>query len=970
MTALNREELLEIRARALASTAEGPPAAPINKFWGVGPISDMTADDFERRMRRFEFEAWYEANYSLIDDQGKPIGVVTAGEQKTSMHRGYPSEKVVADYLRAVHENFRFGEDIWLGIGLGGGHAAMTMLTSALLHPDTKVFVDTPPPETDEAKGAGAFRRSWAYQIKQRYKLSAMGDRSANVECGEREGHVPSVAELEAKKIQVFMGVGHETTGATTYNEQDIKILLEWRRRDPKNRHIIIDGTSLLGAMPWSKEVRDEFMREVNIFTPAQKAMSGSEGLALVSLTPEARAQIDANMLNPGWPIPRETSLAVAEKPANPFSSKYSVDFGPFYDTKIGKMHGGVINTTPTLAIAQSHFDLLKMFERVGDIDLLNERAVANREVIENWIAQHPMFEFGVTDRERRGAAVTLLRVNDTEITDVTLKDKIVAHTKQLLDYRGVTHPNGEHESGLDVARYVNPFPGTPGDFRMWIGGTRPESDIRALLGNIEWAYNRAKAAVMEELLTEQHQMIFPPSAIETHARKDDAAKAYTVLIVDQIGTRKLPDGSVDISEVRKFIEEQGGVFHEGPVQDRELLEKGKIHFIYQPDIAPAAIAAQQHDAVIAAAKLIPSNATFKEGGVRIGAGTGNMESLSWGGGFGKGGEAPLMNTPGFNSVGTAQSGFKAALHASPTTLPIDAIHHATVNGMDTATALKTFPTEKLEGKRFAILGIGNIGSEMAKLAKAFRMEVVVYADEKYKKSIESMGYKWAATPEEAAKDADFLSPHLGLNPGTQGIINDKVIAALKEGAVIVNFDRGQIVDTMAVRRALERKKLGGVVADADIFADGAGPLAPYKELERDFPGVVTVLPHIAVDSEHISRVEGAKQAVRQIVDAIRYKEVANLVGDLPGGYINMGRKSPPNVGFVTDAKIAAVVINPAVTGQMRKNAELVAAFLSAADATHNPVHLEKHNTEFVLAWNNLCAAMEAQGMSGARKVA
>ncbi len=344
------------------------------------------------------------------------------------------------------------------------------------------------------------------------------------------------------------------------------------------------------------------------------------------------------------------------------------------------------------------------------------------------------------------------------------------------------------------------------------------------------------------------------------------------------------------------------------------------------------------------------------------------MESPSWGGAFGKGGEAPIMNTPGFNTVGTAQSAFKAMLHASPTTLPINEIHHATVNGMDTVAALKTFPTEKLEGKRIAILGTGNIGAEMAKLAKVFRMEVVVYANEGYRESIEAMGYKWAATPEEAARDADFLSPHLGLNPRTQGIVNDKVIAALKDDAVIVNFDRGQIVDAAAVREALDKKQLGGIAVDANILSDGTGPLAPYKELERDFPGKVTLLPHIAVDSEHTSRVDGATQAVKQIVSAIRYKEVANLVGDLPDGYTNVGRQSPPSVGPVTDKKIAAVVIDPAITPQMRQDAETVAAFWGAADATHDSGQLQRHNAELILAWNRLRAAMEEHGIGSAYK--
>ena len=67
--------------------------------------------------------------------------------------------------------------------------------------------------------------------------------------------------------------------------------------------------------------------------------------------------------------------------------------------------------------------------------------------------------------------------------------------------YDGITHPNGEHEAGLDVARYVNAFPGTPGDYRAWIGGIRPVEDITALLDNLKYAYHRASIVVLEEEL-------------------------------------------------------------------------------------------------------------------------------------------------------------------------------------------------------------------------------------------------------------------------------------------------------------------------------------------------------------------------------------------------------------------------------------------------------------------------------------
>ena len=113
---------------------------------------------------------------------------------------------------------------------------------------------------------------------------------------------------------------------------------------------------------------------------------------------------------------------------------------------------------------------------------------------------------------EHRGAAVTLIKVKDPAITDPALHARIIARSKQLLSYDGITHPNGVHEQGLDVARYVNAFPGTPGDYRAWIGGIRPVEDITALLDNLKYAYHRASIVVLEEELA-KHGVTFPAPA-------------------------------------------------------------------------------------------------------------------------------------------------------------------------------------------------------------------------------------------------------------------------------------------------------------------------------------------------------------------------------------------------------------------------------------------------------------------------
>ena len=377
------------------------------------------------------------------------------------------------------------------------------------------------------------------------------------------------------------------------------------------------------------------------------------------------------------------------------------------------------------------------------------------------------------------------------------------------------------------------------------------------------------------------------------------------ILICDLIGLKFGVDGKPNPAEVRSYIENKGGFFHDGRINPATNYEPGRLHFFYLPSLSTAdeilAHTSQgQYDAVIAAATIIPAASVFNLGGVRIGAGTGNMGSASWGGGSGVGGTAPLMNTPGFNSRATAQMAFKALLRVRPD-LPIAHLHQRCVNGdFDTGKNLVEYPTEKLEGKTIAIIGYGNIGRELAKLAKAFGMVVKVFARPHHQTRIESDGFRFAATPQDAADHADVLSVHTGLGPllasgqyANTGIINGAVFAALNHKAVLLNYDRGECVDSAALDAAMAEGCVQHAAIDADIFKseDGtvSGPLVAYLPLAKKYPGRIELLPHAAADTDHPSRVAGAKQAVDQIFASILHKRVVNLKGDLPAGYVNGG---------------------------------------------------------------------------------
>ena len=931
------------------------PARTVNPFFGVGPISDVIADEAEARRNRFAFDRWLEDTYRKRAADGRDLGPFTTSEIGRSMHRGTPADEILTDMMHHIHRYFGFPDQNKIAVGLGGGHSGFTVALMHLMSPKAgPVFVDTPRPESASASEGGFFRQSWGTQVLELMKHAGAAE---NVQFADSEGSVP--ADLTERDVSLFVGVGHETTGATTYTQEEVERLLEWLAGDPKNRHAMVDVTSLLGAMTWTEDVVQKFMAQCCLFTPFQKAIGGVSGYFLASFTPEAMALISANMADPSWAIPRQLKLSVPTDAKRPLSGESSVGLGPFYDPAAGKMTGGVINTYSALAFAETTYGLLRVERLVGSVGAMNRRSAANRATVDRWLAGQSLLKPGVQRPEKRGAAVTLLRVDDPEITDPEGHAQIIALSKDLLGYAGLAD-----EPGLDAARYVNAFPGTPGDYRAWIGGIRDEEDIIRLLENITYAYGRAKDQVLRR------------AAAAESTDADAAAGATRILIADLVGLKFGADGAPDASAVKAHIEYQGGTWTDGP-WDGDELPAGE-HFFYQPDLSTAselteACGAGQYHAVIAAATFFPVDIPFPEGGVRIGAGTGNMACACWGGGNG-GGKAPLMNTPSFNSRATAQMVMKALLCVMPD-IDVVEMHKRVVEGsFDTGKHLKDFPTEKLEGKRLGVIGYGNIGREVAKLGQAFGMHVTIHARERHKDFIVSEGFDYAATPAEAAKGADVLSPHTGLGPNVdgrfanEGLVGGEVLSGLNEGAVLVNYDRGEVVDAQALHEAMAAGRVSYAAIDADLFVgdDGSlsGPMVPYRPLADAFPGRLELLPHAAADTEHTSRVEGAKQAVDQILSAIRERIVINGKGDTPEGYTNGGAMTVPGVGASS-----AISVARADAKAMRDLAEELAAIWGAIDATQDETRraelIQQHGRALTLASNRLSRALDTKGLTG-----
>lgn len=142
-------------------------------------------------------------------------------------------------------------------------------------------------------------------------------------------------------------------------------------------------------------------------------------------------------------------------------------------------------------------------------------------------------------------------------------------------------------------------------------------------------------------------------------------------------------------------------------------------------------------------------------------------------------------------------------------------------------------------GKRLGIVGLGKIGTEVARRAKGFDMDVVYY-DVVRKEDVEkSLGVRYLSLG-ELLSSSDIVSINVALTPQTRHMMGEKELAMMKEGAFLVNTSRGAVIDEQALYRALKSGKLGGAGLDV-MEREPPSPDNPLLKLEN-----VVLTPHAA----------------------------------------------------------------------------------------------------------------------------
>jgi phosphoglycerate dehydrogenase-like enzyme len=143
-----------------------------------------------------------------------------------------------------------------------------------------------------------------------------------------------------------------------------------------------------------------------------------------------------------------------------------------------------------------------------------------------------------------------------------------------------------------------------------------------------------------------------------------------------------------------------------------------------------------------------------------------------------------------------------------------------------------------LQGKTLGVIGLGNLGSQVATVGKAFQMKVLAWSQNLTVERASQFGTT-PVTKDELLSQSDIVTIHLVLSDRTRGLLGARDLALMKPTAYLVNTSRGPIVEEKALVEALQKKTIAG--AALDVFDQEPLPLDhPLRRLEN-----TVITPHV-----------------------------------------------------------------------------------------------------------------------------
>ena len=223
-----------------------------------------------------------------------------------------------------------------------------------------------------------------------------------------------------------------------------------------------------------------------------------------------------------------------------------------------------------------------------------------------------------------------------------------------------------------------------------------------------------------------------------------------------------------------------------------------------------------------------------------------------------------VMNTPGGNAVSVAEQTLALMLSLARS------IPQASASTKSGKWEKKKFMGTELRGKTLGIVGLGSIGREVVKRAKAFEMRIIATDPFVNAQTAKDVGVDLVDLPLLYAQ-SDYITLHTALTPESHHMLSRDAFQKMKKGVRIINCARGELIEQSALREALDSGKLAG--AALDVF-DKEPPASDDPLLKIDN---FVATPHIGGATEEAQEIVGLRIA-EQIVEFLRAGAALNAV--------------------------------------------------------------------------------------------
>ncbi|MEW6066767.1 MAG: phosphoglycerate dehydrogenase [Nitrospirota bacterium] len=222
-----------------------------------------------------------------------------------------------------------------------------------------------------------------------------------------------------------------------------------------------------------------------------------------------------------------------------------------------------------------------------------------------------------------------------------------------------------------------------------------------------------------------------------------------------------------------------------------------------------------------------------------------------------------VMNTPGSNTITTAEHTIALMVSLARQ------VPQATMSMKAGRWEKKKFMGVELFNKTLGIVGIGNIGSQVAKRMQAFSMNVIAYDPFLNEAKANEMGVEKVDLP-ELFRRSDFITIHTPLTPETRNLINKETIKMMKSGVRIINCARGGIINEKDIYDAIVEGKVAGVALD--VFEQEPPENNPLLTLDN-----VIATPHLGASTMEAQE-NVAIAVAEQVVDYLVHGIIKNAV--------------------------------------------------------------------------------------------